>query len=105
MNNSEQTNEQTGFTSDEALIETLQHHYGYDEEILDNMRIIDGFSPAVLGVSHDDRLIYSYEKMIDILMTRDGMSVEDAIEYIDYNVIRALPYYKPIVLYNLSPDE
>ena len=35
-------------------------------------------------------------------MTEDEMSYEDAMEWIEYNTIRALPYYPdgPIVLYD-----
>jgi len=34
----------------------------------------------------------------------DGMTEEEAMEFIDYNTIRALPYYEsaPIILYRLG---
>ena len=38
------------------------------------------------------RAIYSYNLMIEHLMTVDGMSEEDAIEFIEYNTVRAIPY-------------
>ena len=44
--------------------------------------------------------MYSYWKMTDILVKRDSMNEDEAMEYIDYNVVRAFPYYgdkKPIV--------
>jgi hypothetical protein len=31
--------------------------------------------------------VYSYEKCIEIFMTRDGMTYGDAIEYMDFNVV------------------
>lgn len=87
--------------TDNELREILQEHFNYDEEILNKIHIIDGFTDAVIGISHDNRLIYSYDKMINILMERDNISHTDAIEYIDYNVIRSLHYYNPIVMYSL----
>ena len=57
-----------------------------DEELLQ----ADGFDDALLGVVTDfnakPRLAYSKDKCISILMVRDGMSYEEAIEYFDYNV-------------------
>lgn len=60
---------------------------------------------AIVGVSHDDRLIYDYDKMVDCLMKEDNMTYEEAVEFIDYNTIRALPYYPngPIVLMHPAP--
>lgn len=59
------------------------------------------YETAFIGLSHDDRPVYDYEKMIEYLVETDGMTEEDAIEFIDYNNIRALPYYPngPIVIY------
>ena len=60
---------------------------------------------AIIGLSDDGALCYSYEKMIECLMEEDKMEYEDAMEFVDYNTIRALPYassmgVKPIVVYN-----
>ena len=61
------------------------------------------YDSAIIGVSHDDRVIYSFEKMVQHLVDKDGMTDEEAIEYIEYNTIRAIPYFgpkAPIVLMN-----
>ena len=60
---------------------------------------------AIIGLSDDGALCYSYEKMIECLMEEDGMDYEGAMEFIDYKTIRALPYassmgIRPIVVYN-----
>jgi len=60
---------------------------------------------AIIGLSDDGALCYSYEKMIECLMEEDGMDYEGAMEFIDYNTIRALPYassmgVRPVVVYN-----
>lgn len=60
---------------------------------------------AIEGVSEDGRLIYSYDKMVEHLMQVENMSCEDAMEFIDYNTIRALPYAgekAPIIYYSIE---
>lgn len=60
---------------------------------------------AIVGISEEGRLIYSYNKMIEHLMTVENMDAEEAMEFIDYNTIRALPYageMAPIVLYDIE---
>lgn len=50
--------------------------------------LLNGFDDAILGtVMIDDKLrvVYSYEMMIDVLMVRDQMTDEEAMEFIDYN--------------------
>lgn len=55
--------------------------YFYDDEILK----ADGFDEAVIGIDQNTmRLIYSVKKCIEILVLQ-GMSVEEAIEYFDFN--------------------
>lgn len=56
--------------------------------ILDN----SAFDNSIIGVTLDGRLIYDYDKMIEELIEDDGISFDEAMEWIDYNTIRALPY-------------
>ena len=74
---------------------------GHEESIvLDN----PNYLTAIVGVDDSGRVIYSYEKMIQFLILTESMSHEDAIEFVDYNTIRAIPYMgekAPIVIYNL----
>ena len=68
-----------------------------DAVVLENPNYIS----AVIGVSEDGRVIYSYPRMIEHLMLNDGMSHEEACEFIDYNTIGALPHMgekRPIIL-------
>lgn len=54
--------------------------------------LADGFEDAIIGLDTTNevfRVIYDREKMIDILMFRDNMTVEDAVEYLEYNVWNA----------------
>ena len=68
------------------------------------------YPSAVTGVSEEYqdgvqkiRVVYSYEKMVEALVAEDGMTDEEAREFIDYNTIRALPYFPnaPIVMYDI----
>lgn len=65
----------------------------------------ESYDNALIGVSHDGRAVYSFEKMVEWLVNRDGITELEAIEWIEYNTIRAIPYYgdkAPIVLYELN---
>ena len=62
------------------------------------------YDDAIIGISHDDRVIYDYDKMIAHLMDHEDMTDEEATDYISYNTIRSIPYageYAPIVMYGL----
>ena len=60
---------------------------------------------AIIGIRDDGRLVYCYEEMVDCLMREDGMEVEEAMEFIDYNAIGALPCMgekAPIVMHSIE---
>ena len=59
------------------------------------------YDSAIIGVSDDNRVVYDYDKMVECLVKEDGMEYDEAMEFIDYNTIRACPYMgdkAPIVL-------
>lgn len=71
---------------------------GYEETII--LESPDYLS-AIVGISDDARIIYDYEKMVKFLMISEGMDYEEAIEFIDFNTLGALPYMgekRPIIL-------
>ena len=53
----------------------------------------DGFDNAIIGVGErnntDSMIVYDYNKMVKVLVTRDDMSYEEAEEYIDFNIVGA----------------
>ena len=49
------------------------------------------YDSAIIGMTFDGRAIYSYELMVEELID-EGFSEQDALDWIDYNTIRALPY-------------
>lgn len=63
------------------------------------------YDDALIGVSEDGRAIYDYEKMVEWLMEEEGWSDEEAVDWIEYNTIRALPYMgegAPIIMHPLE---
>lgn len=63
------------------------------------------YDDALIGVTEDGRAVYDYEKMIQWLMDTEGWSCEEAMEWIDYNTLRSLPYMgegAPIIMYPLK---
>ena len=63
------------------------------------------YDEAIIGVSHDDRVIYDYDKMLEHLVVKENMSIEDAADFISYNTIRALSYIgadAPIVMFGIE---
>lgn len=63
------------------------------------------YDDALIGVSHDGRAVYDYNLMIDWLMDKEDWSDNEAIEWIEYNTIRALPYFgegAPIIMYGFE---
>lgn len=56
------------------------------------MLLADGFEEAYIGlVQQFDQFMtcYDYDKCVEILVKRDNMTTEEAIEYMEYNVVGA----------------
>ena len=66
----------------------LEENYP-DQEIL----LADGFEQAFMGVAESfgsaPKAFYDSNKCIDILVERDGMTLEEAVEYFEFNVTGA----------------
>ena len=63
------------------------------------------FVKAITGITDSEQLIYDYDLMIAAAMEEEGWDAESAIEWIEYNTIRALPYMgddSPVILYPLK---
>jgi len=62
---------------------------GYGDEVL----LADGFEDAFVGMTEifnrPPLATYDRDKCIEILMERDGMSHDDAIDFFNYNVTGA----------------
>jgi len=55
------------------------------------MLLADGFSRAFIGIGHragsNDIAVYDYDRCAKVLMRRDGMTEEEAYEFLDFNVV------------------
>ena len=62
-------------------------------EINPEAMLADGFDDAIMGMcmqfGAEPLVAYDYEKCIEILIERDGMSRIEAIDFIQFNVIGA----------------
>lgn len=84
-------------TAEERLLEN-----GYEDVV-----ILSDFSydSALIGVTHDNRAVYDFDKMVQWLVETQGFTVEEAVEWIEYNTIRALGYAgqeAPVIVYGFQ---
>lgn len=60
-------------------------------EINPEALLCDGFDEAIIGIAERINLgpvvAYSVDKIIDIMVDRDGMTYEEAMEYYEYNIL------------------
>lgn len=95
--------------TNDNIREALSDYFAGDEETLNEIVLFENpdYADAVVGISHDNRPIYSYAKMVEHLMRVDDITEEEAIDFIDTNTMRSLPYaaaygaHPPIILFDL----
>lgn len=63
------------------------------EDINPEALLCDGFDEAIIGMAERINLgpvvAYDVDKMLEIMVKRDGMTYEEAMEYFDYNILGA----------------
>jgi hypothetical protein len=84
------------------------------EEILDYLAdnspdsmTADGLDTALIGWTYGTRClaVYDSRKVIDLLVSRDGMTYEEAEEYFDFNIAGAyMGVFTPIFI-TIAQDE
>lgn len=82
----------------EAL-DAMIEDQGIEEEVL----LLDdhAYDKSIIGITEDGRILYDFEKMIQEFAEDEGCDETEAIEWLEYNTIRALPYMgerAPIVI-------
>lgn len=64
--------------------------------------LADGFEDALIGFGYQHTkviAIYDYNKCVTVLMDRDSMTEEEAIDYMEYNVVGSyVGEYTPIFI-------
>lgn len=85
--------------------EEILEENGYEIEILQEEETMffrnPDYTSAIIGISDDYHIIYSYDKMVEYLVSHDEMTIEEAVDFIDYNTLRAYTSKgkMPIVVY------
>lgn len=76
------------YKSNKEFLEDHDYLNEYDKIVF----LSDEFVNSIIGFDDNlEKLIYSYQLMRDDLID-EGMEYEEACDYLDYNVVRALPY-------------
>ena len=68
-----------------------------DVLMLDN----HAYDRSIVGITVDGKLVYDYEKMVEEFMDDEECDELEALEWLEYNTMRALPYMgerRPIIL-------
>lgn len=66
------------------------------------------YDDALIGVTVDGRAVYDFDRMVEWLTETEGFTQEEAVEWIEYNTVRALPYggpLGPIIMYPLTRED
>lgn len=72
--------------------EVFLEYVGNDDAVL-----WDGFDDAIIGHDGNGKIVYDADKMKDILVERDEMTEEEALEYLSFNVFGSdVGEYTPI---------
>jgi hypothetical protein len=79
------------------------------EEMDESVLLMDGFEDAFIGFSqriNEPMLaVYSKDKMVKVLVFRDGMTYDEAEEYIEFNCIGAwVGEQTPIIVRDFNGD-
>lgn len=81
--------------------EHLANELDIDAALFEN----PSFDNSIIGVTTTGHVVYAFDSMVKELMKDDDMSESEAVDFIDYNTLRALPYVdeeiRPIVIYEL----
>jgi hypothetical protein len=77
---------------------------GDDQDVLNTIIILEGneFADGFIGLSTDNRAVCSYDKLVDSLSRSNNWSTDEAIDWLEYNTIRSLPYLgdkSPIIIH------
>lgn len=76
------------FNSVEELCEFLEAQ-GHEETVFFEH---PSMVKAITGITDSGQLIYDYNLMIEAAMEEEGWTCEDAIDWIEYNTLRSIPY-------------
>ena len=76
------------------------------EQLPDNAIILDNasYDESIIGITLEGAIRYSYDRMVEEYMIDNECTYDEAVDWIDYNTVRALPYLpqpRPIIVYEM----
>ena len=68
------------------------------------------YDSAIVGATKEGSVLYDYDLMIQWLQEAEDFSYDDAVEWIEYNTLRAIPYFQskgivPTIVYKGEDDK
>ena len=84
-----------------AINENIRLELEEDAIVFDN----PAFDNSIIGVTTDGQAVYDYNKMVAELMEDDEISEQEAIDWIEYNTLRVIPYageMAPVVIFTFE---
>jgi hypothetical protein len=57
------------------------------EHLANDALKLDYLNEAIIGISTQGYLVYCYDKIVDLFVQNHGMERDEAIEWVDYNVV------------------
>ena len=88
----------------EKTVEEILEENGYDPSEIVVLKD-ESYDSALIGVSNDGRAVYSFDKMVEWYTEKNNCTEEDAVEWIEFNTLRAIPYageHAPIVIHEFE---
>ena len=79
-------------------------------ELEDDTIVFDNpaFDNSIIGITTDGQAVYGYNKMVVELMCDENISEQEAIDWIEFNTLRAIPYagdMAPIVIFTFKEED
>lgn len=90
---------------EEVKEELLERGFDVDKSIL---FVEPSFDDAIIGISIDGNVVYSFDKMIECLKDTCDFDTQEATDFITYNTIPSIEKYinkdfkMPIVVYGID---
>ena len=84
-----------------AINEDVRSELCEDAVVFDN----PSFDNSIIGVTTDGQAVYDYDKMVEELMNDEEISEQEAIDWIEYNTIRVIPYageMAPVIIFTFK---
>ena len=67
-----------------------------NKNLKENSILLENYSyeDAIVGATKEGSVLYDYDLMIQWLQETEDFSYDDAVEWIEYNTLRAIPYFQ-----------